>query len=98
MSKFKMLNELVATTVDKLAKKSLEVPQMENAQLQQINDAIKTTVKMIKDELKEVEGALFEVNKVVEGEISKRGISARADKQLSMFDSLNGLEDKKKEA
>lgn len=93
-----MLNEIVANTVDKLAKKSLEVPEMDNAKLQKINEAIKTTVKMVKDELKLFEGALYEVNKVIEGEISKRGISARADKQLSMFDSLNGLEDKKKEA
>lgn len=98
MQKFKMLNEIAANTVDKLAKKSLEVPEMDNAKLQKINEAIKTTVKMVKDELKLFEGALYEVNKVVEGEISKRGISARADKQLSMFDSLNGLEDKKKEA
>lgn len=93
-----MLNEIAANTVDKLAKKSLEVPEMDNAKLQKINEAIKTTVKMVKDELKLFEGALYEVNKVIEGEISKRGISARADKQLSMFDSLNGLEDKKKEA
>lgn len=88
---FKMLQPKVAEIVEKLGKKAPEAPKMKDEDLQRLNEAIETTIGDIKDELHTTQKALAEVIKVVQGEISRRGISKKVEKQISMFDFTTKL-------
>lgn len=91
---FKMLNNQVGDIVEKIAKKAPSAPDMKNTELQELNEAITNTIGLIKTELKIVEKALSGVIDVVVGEISRRGISEKVDKQISIFDDLKTIESK----
>lgn len=92
MTRFKMLNSEVEKIVEKLGKAAPNVIEMDDIKLQEINEAIQNTIKMIKDELHITQNALSEVIKAVQGEIARRGISKKVDKQLSIFDGKKLLE------
>ena len=88
---FKMLNNKVGEIVEKLGKAAPGVTSMKDVKLQELNEAINNTIDDIKKELHTVQGALSEVIKVVEGEISRRGIKNKVDNQISMFDNTKQL-------
>lgn len=92
--KFKMLNNEVSNIVEKIGKEAPKVTEMENLRLQELKEAIGNTIGMIKSELNIVQEALKEVIKAVEGEIARRGISDKVEKNISIFDKLPGIESK----
>lgn len=94
MAKFKMLNDEAVQVVDKVAAKVTTVSEMTNEQLQELSMMISETIDMAKREIKQVADALSQVEDVVAGEITKRGISDRVQKQISMFDTHVMLEAK----
>lgn len=91
---FKMLQPQVVEIVEKLGKKAPDAPNMKDEDLQKLNEAIDNTIGDIKAELHTTQKALTEVIKVVKGEIARRGISQRVDRQISMFDDTFKLEAK----
>lgn len=94
MQKFKLLNQDAVELVDKLAAKVTEVSNMKDEQVQELNEAIEVTIANAKKEIHDLANALAEVKQVTIGEITKREISDKVERQISIFDISDKIEAK----
>lgn len=95
MKKFKYLNPEVVEIVEKLGQQAPNVNNMKDEDLQKTAEAIDNTINGIRTELNSTRDALSEVVKAVHGEIARRGIAKRVENQISMFDLVPAIENKK---